>query len=62
MSGQAVTSTLVAAAPLWGLAVLKFDVKLPFHVNDADLLRILKETTMSWPFIPYFKSAAKLLR
>jgi hypothetical protein len=47
MSGQAVTSTLVAAAPLWGLAVLKFDVKLPFHVNDADLLRILKETPMS---------------
>ena len=38
----------VAAAPLWGLAVLKFDVKLLFHVNDADLLRILKEAPMAW--------------
>jgi hypothetical protein len=56
MSGQAVTSTFVAATHLWGLAVLKFDVKLPFrraqvepfHLNDADLLRILKETPMAW--------------
>jgi hypothetical protein len=43
-----VTASFVAAAPLWGLAVLKFGVKLPFHVNDADLLRILKETPMAW--------------
>jgi hypothetical protein len=52
--GQAVTSTFVVVGALWGLAVLRFKAKLPFHVNDANILRILKETPMAWLFIPSF--------
>ena len=46
MSGQAGRSTFPATVVLWGLAVLKFDVKLPVYSADAYLCELLKESPM----------------
>jgi hypothetical protein len=43
-----VVSRLVSFGAWSRKAGLKLKADLPFHENDADLLRILKETPMSW--------------
>jgi hypothetical protein len=59
MPKQAGRFTFPATVVLWGLAVLKFDVKLPFrraqvepvYSFDAYLCGLLKETPMVLPVL-----------
>ncbi len=51
MPKQAGRSTFPATAALSGLAVLKFDVKLPVYSIDAYLCGLLKESPMVLPVL-----------
>jgi hypothetical protein len=51
MPKQAGRSTFPATVVLWGLAVLKFDVKLPVYSFDAYLCGLLKESPMVLPVL-----------
>ena len=52
MPTQAGRSTFPATSALWGLALPKFDVKLPVYSIDAYLCGLLKESPM---VLPVFK-------